>query len=208
MAGEGVNVAKLSGYELALERVRLLGVIAQNGTGGEEGGSFAEDFGPTAERPQNPAVGTQYFDTDLLRLVVWDGSGWRWVAAVDRKTLVYTTPLLAPGAADEPAFAIGVKTMLLLTAALNFRGRVTDYWDDDVRDADLGRAWTADLSNAPEARRPDILFDVNLLPERLVWPVAEDVMLGFGMLLLRITNTGTVARALTLTLTYLPLEEV
>lgn len=32
--------------------------------------------GPTSGRPENPVVGTQYFDTDLGKVVTWDGSGW------------------------------------------------------------------------------------------------------------------------------------
>ena len=32
--------------------------------------------GGTADRPENPVVGTQYFDTDLGKVVTWDGSEW------------------------------------------------------------------------------------------------------------------------------------
>lgn len=32
--------------------------------------------GGTADRPANPVVGTQYFDTDLGKVVTWDGSEW------------------------------------------------------------------------------------------------------------------------------------
>lgn len=32
--------------------------------------------GGTADRPENPVVGTQYFDTDLGHVVTWDGSEW------------------------------------------------------------------------------------------------------------------------------------
>ena len=36
--------------------------------------------GPSAERPANPMVASiyaRYFDTDLGKLVVWDGANWR-----------------------------------------------------------------------------------------------------------------------------------
>lgn len=33
--------------------------------------------GPTANRPSNPEVGTPYFDTTILCLVVWNGTAWQ-----------------------------------------------------------------------------------------------------------------------------------
>jgi hypothetical protein len=34
-------------------------------------------IGDIAERPNNPSVGTQFYDTSLQRPVWWDGAGWR-----------------------------------------------------------------------------------------------------------------------------------
>lgn len=86
IAGEEPAVEKLSNIELLNESVRLLGIIAENGTGsggGSGGGSsFAEDYGPTSGRPAAPPTGTQYFNTDSQKLEVWNGSSWATVDTV------------------------------------------------------------------------------------------------------------------------------
>lgn len=210
LVGESASTQKLSSFEMARERVRLLGLLAQNGVGngGGTGTAFAEAYGPTADRPTGVNPGFQYFDTDLSTLLVWNGSEWEVfssgahtvvpVAAHDTVTL--TTPSIAPGATHSTTASLG-ETFFLRYLTLDKPGRVQAYLSDAARTADAARAFGEAF---PAALAPYIFFDTKLPHEGSLTTPAN--LAGSGLLYVRVTNTGGAAQVITASFERLVLE--
>ncbi len=129
------------------------------------------------------------------------------VSAFTRQTASYTTAVLAPGATESTGSVALRKVSDLLTLATDYPAWVRVYGTAAQRTADASRLITADPAPgagvfadvATTAAKPSIPMSPVPVFVNGDSPVADT---GY----LAITNRDTVARAITLTLTYLPQE--
>lgn len=138
--------------------------------------------GGTADRPENPIVGTQYFDTDLGKVVTWDGTEWVESGGDDGNLLLelpyltgnFKTPTLGSGITDMPTLVAKIKAAKSVTLR-NPSGISVgcSYWNVHSNDTAV-RLITTSTENKENVLRSNVQitytassgnFLVNIVPE-------------------------------------------